>query len=44
MLNRYKEVVHEEVAHVPPKQIIAELKALEADIQQGLTELERLVG
>jgi type I restriction enzyme M protein len=43
-LNRYKEVVHEEVAHVPPQQIIAELKVLEAEIQQGLTELERLVG
>jgi type I restriction enzyme M protein len=43
-LNRYQELVHEEVAHVPPKQIIAELKSMEAEIQQGLTELERLVG
>ena len=38
-LNRYKEVEHEEVEHVPPKQIIAELKALEEEIQQGLREL-----
>jgi type I restriction enzyme M protein len=43
-LNRYKEVVHENVEHIPPKQIIAELKTLEAEIQQGLTELERMVG
>lgn len=43
-LNRYKEVVHEEVAHVPPKQIIAELKALEKEIADGLAELERMVG
>lgn len=43
-LNRYKEVVHAEVQHIPPKQIIAELKALEAEIQQGLAELERMVG
>lgn len=43
-LNRYKEVVHEEIAHVPPKQIIAELKALEQEIADGLAELERMVG
>jgi type I restriction enzyme M protein len=24
-LNRYKEVIHEEVVHIPPKQILAEL-------------------
>lgn len=43
-LNRYKEVVKEEVAHVPPKQIIAELKVLEREIADGLAELERMVG
>lgn len=43
-LNRYKEVIHEEVEHIPPKQIIAELKALEAEIQKGLSELERMLG
>jgi len=42
-LNRYKEVVHEEVVHVPPKQLIAELKQLEVDIQDGLAELEGLL-
>src|SRR5271166_3427802 len=43
-LNRYKQVVHEEVEHVPPKRIIAELKALEVEIQQGLDDLERIAG
>jgi hypothetical protein len=42
-LNRYKEVVHEDVDHIPPKQIIAELKALEGEIQQGLADLEGMV-
>jgi type I restriction enzyme M protein len=43
-LNRYKEATHDEVAHIPPKQIIAKLKVLEAEIQQDLAELERMVG
>lgn len=43
-LNRYKQVVHMEEHHVPPKQIIAELKALETEINQGLTDLERMMG
>jgi type I restriction enzyme M protein len=43
-LNRYKEVVHENIEHIPPKQIIAELTTLEAEIQQNLAELGRLVG
>ena len=34
-LNRYKEVVHEEVEHKPPLEILAELAQLEKDIQQG---------
>jgi type I restriction enzyme M protein len=42
-LNRYKEVVHEVVEHIPPKQLIAELKQLEADIQASLGELEGLL-
>jgi type I restriction enzyme M protein len=43
-LNRYKDMIHEEVDHIPPKQIIAELKVLEAEIQQGLADLERMGG
>ena len=42
-LNRYKEVVHEAVEHVPPQRLIAELKQLEAEIQAGLVELEGLL-
>lgn len=42
-LSRYKEVVHDEVDHRAPREIIAELKALEAEITKGLFELERLV-
>ena len=35
LLNRYKEVVHEEVEHRPPLEIIAELRAIEEEIQRG---------
>lgn len=43
-LNRYKEVVHEAVDHESPAQILADLKNLEAEIQQGMAELERMLG
>ena len=42
-LNRYKEVVHEHVDHVAPLQLIAELNAIEADIQAGLKQLEDML-
>jgi type I restriction enzyme M protein len=42
-INRYKEVVHEAAEHRPPKEIIAELKALEKEIAEGLEELERML-
>ncbi|MEX2160008.1 MAG: class I SAM-dependent DNA methyltransferase [Dehalococcoidia bacterium] len=42
-LNRYKEVVHEEFEHRAPKKILAELAKLEADIQQGMKELEGML-
>jgi type I restriction enzyme M protein len=42
-LNRYKEVVHEEVDHRAPKDIIVDLAKLEAEIQQGMKELEGLL-
>jgi type I restriction enzyme M protein len=42
-LNRYKEVVHEAVAHDTPTKILADLKTLEADIQRGLAELEGML-
>jgi type I restriction enzyme M protein len=42
-LNRYKEVIHEEVDHRAPQDIIADLARLEAEIQQGMKELEGLL-
>ncbi len=42
-INRYKEVAHDEVAHRPPDEILASLGKLEAEIQQGMRELENLV-
>jgi type I restriction enzyme M protein len=43
-LNRYKEVVHEEIDHRPPKEILAELRNIEAEIQLGMRELEEMLG
>lgn len=42
-INRYKEVIHEQVKHVPPKQLVTELLRLEQEIQQGLKELEGML-
>lgn len=42
-LNRYKEVVHEEVNHEPPKKILEELAMIETEIESGMKELGRLL-
>jgi type I restriction enzyme M protein len=42
-LNRYKEVVHAEVVHRPPGEILKALGQMEAEIQQGIKELEGLL-
>jgi type I restriction enzyme M protein len=42
-INRYKEVVHSATEHRPPKEIIAELKALEQEVMEGLDELEGML-
>ena len=42
-INRYKEIVHVEVEHRDPKDIIKELVALEDDIRQGLADLESML-
>ncbi|GGM65250.1 DNA methyltransferase [Micromonospora sonchi] len=42
-LNRYKEVVHEEVEHRPPLEILADLERLESEIQQGMSELKAML-
>ncbi|MDI9406114.1 MAG: class I SAM-dependent DNA methyltransferase [Chitinophagaceae bacterium] len=42
-LNRYKELVHEEVEHRPPLEILAELRSIEQEILQGIEELEGML-
>ena len=42
-INRYKEVVHDVVDHLPPKEILAKLATLEVEIQAGMKELEGLL-
>jgi type I restriction enzyme M protein len=42
-LNRYKEVVHEEIEHRKPKEILVDLRKLEEEIQQGLRDLEAML-
>ena len=43
-LNRYKVVEHEEQTHAKPADIIAELRQLETEISDGLTNLEAMLG
>lgn len=43
-LNRYREVEHEEERHESPAAILAELRLIEAEIAEGLTRLEEMVG
>jgi len=42
-INRYKEIVYEEVKHDLPHKILADLKALEVEIQKGIEELEGII-
>ncbi|MBF6221185.1 SAM-dependent DNA methyltransferase [Nocardia abscessus] len=42
-LNRYKELVYEEVEHRPPLEIIEELESIEAEIQQGMSDLKGML-
>src|SRR5205814_9187262 len=42
-LNRYKEVIHAEVAHRPPGEILEALGQLEAEIHRGMKELEGML-
>ena len=42
-INRYKEIVYEAVEYDPPLQILDELAALEAEIQQGMAELREML-
>lgn len=42
-INRYKEMVHEEIEHRPPLAIIADIEALEEEIATGLAELKAIL-
>lgn len=42
-ISRYKEIVYEEIEHRPPLDIIAELESIEAEIQQGMKELQEML-
>jgi len=43
-ISRYKELVHASIEHRAPKEILADLAKLEGEIQQGLRELEGMLG
>ena len=43
-MNRYKDVVHEEVEHRAPRDILSDLAKLEAEIQRGMKQLEEALG
>lgn len=42
-INRYKEVVYEEIEHRSPTDILDELERIEAEIQQGMSELKGML-
>ena len=42
-LNRYKEIVHNDVQHRHPKDILADLSKIEIEIQACLTELQEML-
>jgi type I restriction enzyme M protein len=42
-LNRYKEIVHKELNHRPPRQILEDLLRLESEIQQEIKNLEQFL-
>jgi type I restriction enzyme M protein len=42
-LNRYKEIVHDEVEYRRPAEILVELEHIESEIQQGMSELKAMI-
>ncbi|MCS7466412.1 type I restriction-modification system subunit M [Stieleria sp. ICT_E10.1] len=42
-INRYKEVVYEEVEHRPPQKILDELEGIEKEIMQGMDKLRGML-
>ncbi|TDB78488.1 class I SAM-dependent DNA methyltransferase [Micromonospora sp. KC723] len=43
-LNRYKEVIHEEIEHRSPLDILTDLERLESEIQLGMSDLKGMLG
>jgi type I restriction enzyme M protein len=43
-INRYKEIVYEEVEYAPPAEIIADIEQLDAERSEGLRVLKGLLG
>ncbi len=43
-LNRYKEIVYEEVEQRPPGEILSQIKALDQEIRDAVTDLEGFLG
>lgn len=42
-INRYKEAKHEQVKYDPPKEVVAKLRTLEAEIARSLSDLEAML-
>ena len=42
-LNRYKEIIHDDVQHRPPQEIIVSIEKLEQEITQGLSDLKAML-
>ena len=42
-INRYKEIVYDEIEYAAPSEIIAELEVLEAEITAGLADLKAML-
>lgn len=42
-LNRYREVIHDEIEHRPPLEILAHIEALNAEIEAGVAELQAML-
>jgi type I restriction enzyme M protein len=42
-LNRYKEVVQQEMSHRAPREILTDLARIETEIQAGIRELEAML-
>ena len=42
-LNRYKEIVYEEVEYEEPQKILSDIKKIEDEIREGINELEKMI-